>query len=467
VEGLKLKYKFPDNFWWGAATSGPQSEGRFNKKHRNVFDYWYDIEPSEFFDEVGPNVASNFYNSYKSDLEMMRSIGLSSFRTSIQWTRLIKDFETLEVDYDGVNFYNSVIDECIKNGMTPVMNLHHFDLPIELYEKFSGWESKYVVELFAKFAKKAFELFGDRVKHWATFNEPIVIVQGQYIGEFHYPKIVDGKKAMQVAFNLNLASARAVEEFRKVEHNKDGKIGIILNLTPAYPRSNSKEDLIAADYANKFHNELFLDPAVLGKFPDGLEETLKDDGVLWEATDEELNIIKNNKVDFLGVNYYQPIRVKARESEFDFSKGWFPDKYFEAYEMPGRRMNPHRGWEIYPEAMYDISINLRDNYGNIPWYISENGMGVYGEERFLNADGTIEDDYRIDFITEHLQFLHKGIEEGSNCFGYHLWTPIDCWSWVNAYRNRYGFISLDLKTQKKTIKKSGYWFKKVSENNGL
>ncbi len=462
-----MNYKFPENFWWGAATSGPQAEGRFNKKHRSVFDYWYDIEPDAFFDKVGPDIASNFYNSYKEDIAMMKSIGFNSFRTSIQWTRLIDDFETASVDEDGVRYYNSVIDEAIKNGVTPVMCLHHFDLPIELYEKYGGWESKHVSYLFSKFAKVCFELFGDRVKYWATFNEPIVVIEGQYINEFHYPKVVDGKKAVQAAFNINLASAKAIEEFRKCECSKTAKIGIILNLTPAYPRSNSKEDIKAAEFANKFNNRIFLDPAVHGRFPDGIEEILEREGVLWENTEEEMKTIENNKIDFLGVNYYQPLRVKKRESEFDNSKGWLPYKHFEGYDMPGKKINPHRGWEIYPEAMYDIAINIRDNYNNIPWYVSENGMGVYGEEKFLNEEGMIVDDYRIEFATDHLKFLHKGITEGSNCFGYHLWTPIDCWSWSNAYRNRYGFISLDLNTQKKTIKKSGYWYKEVTENNGF
>ena len=162
---MSLQYKFPENFWWGSATSGPQSEGRFNKKHDSVFDHWFDIEPEAFFDRVGPNVASNFYNSHKEDLELVKEIGLNSFRTSIQWTRLIKNFETGEVDEDGVRFYNAVIDECIENNMIPVMNLHHFDLPVELYDKYGGWESKHVVDLFVVFAKKCFELFGDRVKH--------------------------------------------------------------------------------------------------------------------------------------------------------------------------------------------------------------------------------------------------------------------------------------------------------------
>ncbi|MGG7212587.1 glycoside hydrolase family 1 protein [Clostridium nigeriense] len=465
---MSNKYTFPEGFWWGSATSGPQCEGTFNKPHKSVFDYWYEVEPEVFFDKVGPEVTSNFYNSYREDLAMLKEIGLNSFRTSIQWTRLIKDLETAEPDEDGIRFYNDVIDETIKNGMIPVINLHHFDLPVELYNKYGGWESKHVVELFVKFAETAFKLFSDRVKHWTTFNEPMVVVEGQYLYQFHYPKVVDGRKAVQVLYNINLASAKAIKKFRELECEKDGgRIGIVLNLTPAYPRSNSEEDLRSSKIADTMFNYSFLDPAVNGEFPSLLVDLLNEDGVLWQSTEEELKIIKENRIDFLGVNYYQPRRVKAKENEFDESKGWMPEKYFDYYDMPNKRMNPYRGWEIYPQSMYDIAINIRDNYNNIPWYISENGMGVEGEEKYKNEDGSIQDDYRIEFLEEHLQYLYKGIEEGSNCFGYHSWTPIDCWSWSNAYKNRYGYIALDLDTQKKTIKKSGRWIKEVSKNNGF
>lgn len=465
---MDKKYIFPENFWWGSATSGPQSEGSFNKPHKSVFDYWYEIEPEVFFDRVGPEVTSNFYNSYKEDLAMLKEIGLNSFRTSIQWTRLIKDLETGEADEDGIRFYNDVINETIKNGMTPIINLHHFDLPVELYDKYGGWTSKHVIELFVKFAETAFKLFSDRVKYWTTFNEPMVVVEGQYLYEFHYPKLVDGKKAVQAMYNINLASAKAIKKFKELGcTEEDGKIGIVLNLTPAYPRSNSKEDLYASKVADTIFNYSFLDPAVKGEFPELLVELLKEDNILWDSTEEELQIIKDNTIDFLGVNYYQPRRVKAKESEIDDTKVWMPEKYFDYYDMPGKRMNPYRGWEIYPQAMYDIAINIRDNYNNIPWYISENGMGVEGEEKYIGEDGSIQDDYRIEFFEEHLQYLHKGIEEGSNCFGYHSWTPIDCWSWCNAYKNRYGYIAVDLATQKKTIKKSGAWIKEVSLNNGF
>ncbi|MGL5764562.1 MAG: glycoside hydrolase family 1 protein [Sarcina sp.] len=459
-----MKYEFPKNFWWGAATSGPQSEGRFNKANNSVFDHWFDISKETFHNGVGPCVASNFYNSYKEDIKMLKEIGLNSFRTSIQWTRLIKNFETGELCEDGVRFYNNVIDECVKNNIDIVMNLHHFDLPVELYDKYGGWTSKKVVDLFVDFAKKCFELYGDRVKTWATFNEPIVVVEGQYLYRFHYPCLLDGHKATQCAYNIALASAKAIVEYKKLK--QDGEIGIILNLTPSYPRSNSAEDVEAADIADLFFNRMFLDPAVHGVFPEKLVNLLEKDNVLWETLEGEDEIFKSGVVDFLGINYYQPRRIMARETEFT-ENTWMPDKYFENYLMPGRRINEHRGWEIYPDAIYDIAVNIKENYNNIRWFISENGMGVEGEEKFKDANGVINDEYRIEFITEHLEFLHKAIQEGANCFGYHLWTPIDCWSWCNSYKNRYGYISLNLETLEKTVKKSGEWIKIVSKNNGF
>lgn len=269
-----------------------------------------------------------------------------------------------------------------------------------------------------------------------------------------------------MAYNLNLASAKAIQAFRKL-NIENAQIGTILNLTPTYAASDAPEDQEAARIAELWNNKMFLEPAVYGHFSAELEELLTKDKVLWETTDEEKDILKNNTVDFLGVNFYHPNRVKAPDVAPNSVGEWMPDRYYDAYDMPGRRVNLDRGWEIYPKALYDIAVNIKENYKNIPWYVSENGMGVSNEDRFKNTTGMIEDDYRIDFVQEHLEWLHKGIEEGSNCFGYHMWTPIDCWSWLNSYKNRYGFISNNIHTQIKTVKKSGYWFKEVTERNGL
>jgi 6-phospho-beta-glucosidase len=143
-----------------------------------------------------------------------------------------------------------------------------------------------------------------------------------------------------------------------------------------------------------------------------------------------------------------------------------PEWFFEAYQMPGRKMNPWRGWEIYERGIYDILTDLRVNYNNPRCYISENGMGVEDEMRFLR-DGRIEDDYRIDFVREHLIWVHRALQEGSRCLGYHMWTFIDNWSWINAYKNRYGLVQLDLASQRRTVKKSGAWFAEVARRHGF
>lgn len=458
--------EFPKNFWWGAATSGPQSEGSFKKQHQNVMDYWYDIAPHDFYNHVGPDTASNFYYDYKSDIQLMKDCGLNTVRTSIQWSRLIDDLETNTVNEEAAAFYNAVIDEFIAQGITPFFTLHHFDIPIELLHKYGGWESKHVVDLFAGFAEKCFQLFGDRVKYWFTHNEPLVVVEGGYLEQFHYPKRVDGKAAVQVAYNLQLASSKAIAKYRALD--LDGQIGIILNLTPAYPATQEKEDLYAAHVADLWYNRLFMDASSKGEFPAELVVLLEKEGALWQTDQEELEIIKNNIIDILGVNFYHPNRVQRPKYSYNsLAVDFLPTKFWQVYEMPMARMNVDKGWEIYPKAVYDIAKDIQENYDNIQWYISENGMGVSREDRYLNEDGVIEDDYRIQFITEHLYWLHKGISEGSNCLGYHLWTPIDCWSWANAYRNRYGLVTNNIHTQVKSLKKSGYWMRQLAESGQL
>ncbi|MGL5974315.1 MAG: family 1 glycosylhydrolase, partial [Aeromonas sobria] len=188
--------------------------------------------------------------------------------------------------------------------------------------------------------------------------------------------------------------------------------------------------------------------------------------LLPQIEEDDKALLAAGKVDILGINYYQPRRVKAKEVAWQGAPRT-PEDLFDYYEMPGRKMNPHRGWEIYEKGIYDILTDLRVNYGNLPCYISENGMGVEGEERFIGPEGRVEDDYRIQFIREHLEWLHRALEEGSACRGYHLWTFIDNWSWLNAYKNRYGFVRLDLESQQRTIKKSGYWFAEVARNHGF
>lgn len=460
------QYRFPKDFWWGSSASATQTEGAADRdgKGQNIWDYWFEKEPHRFFDHVGPADTSQFYDNYKEDIRLMKELGHNSFRMSISWSRLIPN-GTGEINGKAANFYNNVIDELIANGIEPFVNLFHFDMPMAL-QKIGGWVNRETVDAYENYARTCFRLFGGRVKKWFTHNEPIVPVEGGYLYDFHYPNKVDFKEAVQVGFFTMLSSARAIQAYREME--QDGKIGIILNLTPSYPRSSHPADVKAGEIADAFFNRSFLDPSVKGEFPKELVDILKHEGFMPDYNAEDLDIIKKNTVDLLGVNYYQPRRVKAKEHLPNPDAPFLPDRYFDPYVMPGRKMNPHRGWEIYEKGVYDILINLKENYGNIECFISENGMGVEGEERFRDEQGIIQDDYRIEFIKEHLKWIHRAIQEGSNVKGYHLWTFMDNWSWTNAYKNRYGFVSVNLEEDgERTVKKSGKWFKKVAEHSGF
>ncbi|MGN1399894.1 MAG: glycoside hydrolase family 1 protein [Bacillus sp. (in: firmicutes)] len=461
-----VTYKFPDGFWWGSAASATQTEGAadVDGKGKNIWDHWYETQPNRFFDGVGPSQTSQFYYKYKEDIALMKKIGHNTFRFSISWSRMFPE-GTGEVNPKAVEFYDNVINELLAHDIEPFVGLYHFDMPMAMQE-IGGWENREVVDAYAKYASFCFDQFGDRVKKWFTHNEPIVPVEGGYLYDFHYPNMVDFRKAVQVAYHTILSNAKAIQAYR--EAGQDGKIGIILNLTPSYPRSQHPADVEASVIADAFFNRSFLDPSVKGEFPADLVGILKDKGYMPHIGDGDLDTIKQYTVDILGVNYYQPRRVKAKEHVPNPNAPFMPEHYFDYYEMPGRKMNRHRGWEIYEKGIYDILINLRDNYGNIECFISENGMGVEGEEKYRNAEGMIEDDYRVAFISDHLKWVHAAIQEGSEVKGYHLWTFMDNWSWSNAYKNRYGFVSVNLdKDGERSVKKSGYWFKSVSENNGF
>ncbi|WEG72881.1 glycoside hydrolase family 1 protein [Vagococcus intermedius] len=457
--------KFPKNFLWGAATSAPQSEGHAtsNGKTPTTWDKWYELDPTKFTKNQGPENTSNMYDMYREDAKLMPQVGMNSFRTSISWARLLPDGQT--VNPEAVAFYRSYFEELHKNKVKPIINLFHFDMPWWLMEK-GGWEARESVEAFAFYAKTAFELFGDLVEMWTTFNEPIVHVECGYLYGYHYPAIHDFKKAIQVGYNTIMAHTMAVKNFREMKAK--GQIGIILNVSPCYSRGETEGDKLAAKQADLLNTKSFLDPAVLGQFPKELVNLLKENELLPTTQQGDKEAVSTNTVDFIGLNYYQPRRVQEPVQKL-VGKATDPSDFYAPYVWPDRKMNVYRGWEIYPEALYDVAMMMKNDYDNMPWFVSENGMGVAEEERFLDDEtGMIQDDYRIEFMKEHLEQLHKGIEAGSQCFGYQTWTFVDCWSWLNGYTNRYGFYRVELDNNyKRTMKKSGLWFKELSDNNGF
>ena len=462
-----MNNKFPKQFLWGAATSAPQSEGAQYRGGRtaSTWDKWYEKNPERFYNQIGPEHTSFVYDKYREDVDLMVEMNFNSFRTSISWNRLLPDGKTL--NEEAVTFYRDYFGKMKENGIEPIINLFHFDMPWWLMEK-GGWENRVAISDFAFYAKTAFEQFGDIVQQWTTFNEPIVHVECGYLGNDHWPQVNDFKRAVTVGYHTALAHAAAVREFHKISFPKEGsKIGIILNLTPVYSRSTSKEDLKAKKDMEEIQIRSFLDPSVKGVFSDYLISLLKENELLPIVKTEDAELLMDGKVDFLGVNYYQPIRVQAPNLTEVHSPALSREDFAESYDWPDRKMNPYRGWEIYPEGIYDLAMMIKNDYGNIPWYISENGMGVADEERFINQSGMVEDDYRIEFIRDHLEQALRAIQDGANCQGYHLWTFVDCWSWLNSYKNRYGFYRLDLETGKRSPKKSSFWMRKIIKTNQL
>lgn len=454
--------KFPKNFLWGCATSAPQSEGHSTSsgKSESTWDKWYQLEPEKFYQGQGPEDTTLMYEYYKDDVQRMVDLGINSFRTSISWSRLMPDGHS--INQEAVKFYRSYFTELLNADILPIVNLFHFDMPWWLMEE-GGWESRQSVDYFQRYARTAFELFGDLVNHWTTFNEPMVHIEMGYLYGHHYPAIVNLKKAVQVGYHTLLAHAKAVEVFR-TQKITDGKIGIILNVTPAYARSESAEDTQARELADLIKSDSFLVPCIEGTIPHKLITLLKANELMPNVETSDGKMIQDNTVDFIGLNYYQPMRVKA-PNHAKVPAETFED-FFEPYDWPDKRINPHRGWEIYPEALYDIAMMMKERFPQMPWYLAENGMGVADEKRFKDAYGLIQDDYRIEFLQEHLGYLSKAIKEGSQCFGYHTWTFIDCWSWLNGYKNRYGFYELDLDTQERRMKKSGEWYREfISQSN--
>lgn len=463
-----MKIRIPENFILGAAASAWQTEGWVGKKpgQDSFLDKWYQEEPFVWHAGQGPNIATNFMEKYQDDIALMSEIGITHYRTSINWSRFFLDYEELVVDEDYAMHIDKVIDGLLAYNVQPIICMEHYELPYALMEKYDGWSSKTVVELFVNYADILFERYGDRVHQWVTFNEPIVTQTRCYLDAIRWPHERNSKKWMLWNYHKTLATAKVVKLFH--EKGFAGRVGCIINPEMVYPRSSSTEDLEAARLYDLFYNRVFLDPMIKGSYSDEFLQLCKENDIYFNPSQEELALISENTLDFVGLNQYYPKRVKSQRFEWRKGEPFHPEKYVEDFQLPGRQMNQSRGWEMYPKIMYDLSLYMMEYYPEIPWFIAENGMGQENESRYLDDSGIINDDYRIDFIAKHLYYLLKGIEEGSKCEGYMLWAFTDCVSPMNAFKNRYGLISIDLEhNRERRMKKSAFWFKSLIENHSF
>lgn len=458
----------PKHFIIGAASSAWQTEGWQGKKEGqdSFLDAWFKEESFVWHNGYGPDIATNFMEHYQEDVDLMADIHLTHYRTSINWSRFFTDYEQLTVDEEYAQHIDNLIDALLAAGVEPMLCLEHYELPRFLMDNYDGWSSKKVVELFTGYAEIAFDRYGDRVKHWFTFNEPIVIQTRCYLDAIRYPHEQDTQKWMTWNYHKVLATAKVV----KIYHEKklSGRIGCVVNPEMVYPRSSSEADKKAARIYDLFFNKVFFDPLVHGQYPQELLDLCQKHDIMFDATPLELQLIKENTVDFLGINQYYPKRVKAPRYQWHPETPFHPEQYYENFELPGRQMNHSRGWEIYPDIMYDMAMVIKNDYGNIPWLITENGMGRENEENYLDETGVIQDDYRIDFIGQHLASLLKAVADGSSCEGYMLWALTDCVSPMNAFKNRYGLIRIDLENHHaRSLKKSARWYQSLIDNRLL
>ncbi|MEI6284927.1 MAG: glycoside hydrolase family 1 protein [Bacillota bacterium] len=458
-----MKYEFPKGFFWGTAASGPQTEGAAAEdgKGKSLWDWWSETDPDKFWQQATPEIACDFYHRFREDIQLLKQTGHNSYRISISWPRIMPTGRGA-VNAKGVEFYHKLIDELLANGIEPFVNLYHFDIPYELL-KIGGWENRLVADYFVEYAKVCFQEFGSKVKYWFTQNEPLGQVEVSYLFGINYPQAEDAKRTVQAAHNALMSNVETINEFHRLKC--PGQIGVIMVMAPSYPASDSDADREAAQLADMLHTYSYLHPLLRGYFQPELIEFITSEGLLPIIRPGDLELIADeaSRVDFLGVNYYAPRRIAAGPLVKSSFRDWYT-----VVELPDVPRSD-RGWEIYPEGIYDLLSALKKMYGNIPCIISENGMGirVEKEQEFVDGD-RVHDAVRIEYVRDHLIAAHKAISEGMNVFGYQMWTGLDCFSWRNGYRNVYGLIRVDRADNlKRIIKDSGYWFKTVHDNNGF
>lgn len=465
--------KFENDFIFGGATAAFQVEGATKEDGRGpcCWDEYLKRPESKF----NGDMASDFYHKYKEDLELSKDFGVNGIRISISWSRVIPD-GVGEVNPKGIQFYNDLIDECIKNNVEPFVTLHHFDTPLQLFQN-GDWLDRSNIDHFVHFAKVCFENFGDRVNKWATFNEPWSVAQNGYlVGNFPPNIKYDMQKAVQTMHNMMVAHSKALELYKSM--NLNGEIGIVHTLEGKCPITDSEEDKRAAYLDDTLANKFMLDACFKGEYSEETLETvntmLSKNNVSFKIYDGDLDVIKaaSGKIDFLGMNYYSSHFLKAYEGESIIHHNGTGEKGTSIFAIKGmgeRVGNPEVettdwDWPIYPQGLYEMLIRIKKDYPNYKKiYIAENGMGY--KDDFI--DGKVDDTPRIEYIKKHFEYILKAVSEGVLVKGYYVWSLMDVLSWSNGYNKRYGLFYVDFDSQKRYPKKSAYWMKKIAETKQL
>ncbi len=454
-----------EDFLWGSATASYQCEGAWNEddKVESMWDRYLHDNHLENGD-----VASDHYHRYREDIKMMAEGKQNAYRFSLSWPRIIKDKEGT-VNEKGIAFYRELIRTCLDHKITPFVTLYHWDLPQYLEEE-GGWLNVETCYAYERYAKVCFEAFGDLVDHWVTFNEPKWFTASGYLIGNYPPGHQNVQEFITAAYHVMYASALGVRAFRA--SGRKGTIGIVHSFGPVNGVDDSLKTRIAMRYADNYANNWVLDTAATGEIPFDLLCVLSQKYDLSFIRENQLETIRENTVDFLGLNYYSHTLVKPyTEGETSFVvnntgkggsnsliiKGWFE----QIFDNPDA-IYTEWGTQIYPQGLYKGLKEVYEKY-HLPVYITENGIGVREDVSVEK----VEDDYRISFMNDHLNAIMNAMDEGVDVRGYFAWSTFDLYSWKNGVEKRYGLVAVDFDDNlKRKPKKSYDWYRDVIDSKG-
>lgn len=476
--------KFPENFLWGGATAANQLEGAFLEDGRG----WSTADTAKYLgkearkemgitkpmskadveaamkDETGiypKRYGIDFYHRYQEDIALLAEMGFKTFRLSISWPRVFPNGDDAQPNEEGLQFYDRVIDECLKYGIEPLVTISHYEFPLALAFKQNGWLSRKTISAYVNFAETLFKRYKGKVKYWLTFNEINVI---GFIGYLSGGILSDGIDNMrqaqyQAAHHQFVASALAVKKCHELL--PDAKIGCMLARMESYPATCNPEDVLASIKADE-ENLFFTDVQIRGEYPSYSKKMFADMDIEIQFEPEDEAILKEGTVDFLSFSYYMSMIASAsKDGEMAGGNIMASQKnsYLETSEW---------GWQIDPVGLRITMKKMYERY-QVPLFIVENGLGA---EDTVEADGSIHDQYRIDYLRSHIQQIGLAIEEGVEIMGYTPWGCIDLISAsTSEMSKRYGFIYVDQDdegngTLERSRKDSFFWYKKVIESNG-
>ncbi|XP_017978572.1 PREDICTED: beta-glucosidase 47 isoform X3 [Theobroma cacao] len=471
---------FPSSFLFGTASSSYQFEGAYlsDGKGLNNWDL-FTHKPGNIMDGSNGDVAVDHYHRYLEDLNLMNYIGVNSYRFSISWARILPKGRFGSVNKAGINHYNKLINSLLVRGIKPFVTLTHYDIPQELENRYGAWLSPQVQEDFKYYADICFKHFGDRVKYWVTFNEPNVAVIRGYRSGLYPPSRCSSSfgncssgdsenEPFVAAHNIILSHAAAVDIYRtKYQKQQRGSIGIVMNAIWYEPISNSFEDKQAAERAQSFYMNWFLDPIILGKYPLEMQEILGSDLPVFSNHDQKK--LKSG-LDFIGVNHYTSFYI--RDCMFSVCEQGPGSSKTEGFALrtalkDGIFIGKSTAVDwlyVYPQGMDKIVTYIKERYNSIPMFITENGFGE-NDKSDSPTEESLNDVNRVEYISGYLDTLAAALRKGADVRGYFLWSLLDNFEWTSGYTIRFGLHHVDYATLERTPRASAIWYKQFIANH--